>query len=65
MSIIPLFECSILGPSQMVKYLENQQRRAHEKSTIHQYPRQKKQRAQNPMNYITLHALMLPLIPEK
>ena len=58
MSIIPLLECSILGPSQMV----NQELRRHEDSTIHRYPRQGSKEHENPMNNITLNAPMLQLI---
>ena len=61
MSTIPLFECSILGPSQMV----NQQLRRYEDSTIHQYPRQGSKEHENPMNDITLNALMLQPIPHE
>ena len=57
-SITPFFECSILGPSQMV----NQQLRRHKDSTIHRYPRQGSKEHENPMNNITLNTLMLHLI---
>ena len=37
----------------------NQQLRRHEDSTIHQYPRQGSEEHENPMNNITLNALIL------
>ena len=55
MSIILPFECSILGPSQMV----NQQLRRHEDSTIHRYLRQGSEKHENPTNDITINAPML------
>ena len=65
MSIILLFKCSILGPSQWVNHPRILQPRGHKEPTIHQYPRQRSEEHENPMNNITPNTPMLQPIPHE